>query len=205
MRKTARFFVDKGLALRSLATKGFTLVELLIVIALIGILAVAVLAAINPLEQLNRARDTGQESDMTQYLAAIDRFYVSKQEFPWVASGDIAFNDTAVPQTSLNVILAGVCGTGGCPTNKGQLITEWELKDEFANRKFAQAATGALDQLYMGKAIGASSPVYVCYVPMSKSKRAKATYPTGTVPPSGTCNQTGYTTLATSCFYCLPN
>ncbi|PIU02330.1 hypothetical protein COT66_00800, partial [Candidatus Shapirobacteria bacterium CG09_land_8_20_14_0_10_49_15] len=31
--------------------KGFTLVEMLIVIAIIGVLAVAVLSAINPIEQ----------------------------------------------------------------------------------------------------------------------------------------------------------
>jgi prepilin-type N-terminal cleavage/methylation domain-containing protein len=64
--------------------RGFTLVELLIVIALIGVLAVAVLAAINPLEQLNRARDTGMESDASQLLAAIDRYYASQERFPWV-------------------------------------------------------------------------------------------------------------------------
>jgi len=37
-------------------SKGFTLVELLIVIALIAILSVAVLATINPIEQANKAK-----------------------------------------------------------------------------------------------------------------------------------------------------
>jgi prepilin-type N-terminal cleavage/methylation domain-containing protein len=41
-------------------TRGFTLVELLIVIAVIGILAIAVLAALDPIEQLKKSRDTGQ-------------------------------------------------------------------------------------------------------------------------------------------------
>ena len=34
---------------------GFTLVELLIVIALLGVIALIVIAAINPIEQRNRA------------------------------------------------------------------------------------------------------------------------------------------------------
>lgn len=57
--------------------KGFTLIELLIVIAVLGVLAAVVLAAINPLEQLRRGRDSGRLSSvsqlghgMTQYMTA---------------------------------------------------------------------------------------------------------------------------------------
>lgn len=46
--------------------KGFTLVELLIVIAILGTLAVVVLIAINPLQQLARTRDAGRKSSVTQ-------------------------------------------------------------------------------------------------------------------------------------------
>ncbi|NIT03538.1 prepilin-type N-terminal cleavage/methylation domain-containing protein, partial [Candidatus Saccharibacteria bacterium] len=53
--------------------RGFTMIELLIVIAVIGILAIAVLAAINPIEQINRGRDTGSRSDAEQLIGAIDR------------------------------------------------------------------------------------------------------------------------------------
>ena len=45
---------------------GFTMIELLIVITILGILAVAVLSAINPIEQINRGRDTGRQSDAEQ-------------------------------------------------------------------------------------------------------------------------------------------
>ncbi len=46
--------------------KGFTLVELLIVIAILGTLAVVVLIALNPVQQLARTRDAGRLSTITQ-------------------------------------------------------------------------------------------------------------------------------------------
>ena len=67
--------------------KGFTLIELLIVITLLGILAVAVLSAINPIEQINRSRDTSSKSDAEQLINAIDRYYASKGYYPWTSGG----------------------------------------------------------------------------------------------------------------------
>ena len=61
--------------------KGFTMIELLIVIAILGILAVAVLSAINPLEQIRRGRDTGSRSDAEQLLNAVERYYSSRGYF----------------------------------------------------------------------------------------------------------------------------
>ncbi|PJA42861.1 prepilin-type cleavage/methylation domain-containing protein, partial [Candidatus Woesebacteria bacterium CG_4_9_14_3_um_filter_39_10] len=66
--------------------KGFTLIELLIVIAVLGILAVAVLSAINPIEQINRSRDTGSRSDAEQLLGGVDRYYATNGYYPWVSS-----------------------------------------------------------------------------------------------------------------------
>ncbi len=51
--------------------KGFTLIELLIVIAILGTLAVVVLLALNPVQQLARARDSGRHSTVTQLGHAI--------------------------------------------------------------------------------------------------------------------------------------
>jgi len=57
--------------------KGFTLVELLIVIAIIGVLAVVVLVAINPIEQLAKTRDAGRISTVTQVGHAVQAYYTS--------------------------------------------------------------------------------------------------------------------------------
>ena len=75
--------------------KGFTLVELLIVIALLGAIALAVIAAINPIEQANRARDTRFKTDSANLVSAIERYFTTKSEFPWVTSGTVNGNDDA--------------------------------------------------------------------------------------------------------------
>ncbi len=67
---------------------GFTMIELLIVITILGILAVAVLSAINPIEQINRGRDTGSQSDAEQLLSSIDRYNAFQGYYPWQYSAD---------------------------------------------------------------------------------------------------------------------
>lgn len=186
--------------------KGFTLVELLIVIALLGVLAAAVLAAINPLEQANRARDTRMKSDASQMLASIDRYFVAQEKFPWVTSGDVTNNDAAYGFITAQDDGAGICATSGC-TADGSIITNNELKTEFRNRDFVKA-TVDVELLYIGKATGASSSVYACWVPKSKSDRQKATKTltvgSTTLGTAADCATRTYADLATSCVVCLP-
>ncbi|MEK7182971.1 MAG: type II secretion system protein [Patescibacteria group bacterium] len=194
---------------RFLWNKGFTLVELLIVIALLAILATAVLAAINPLEQANRARDTRMRSDASQLLGALDRYFVSQEEFTWVTSGDVAANDAAYGFISAKDDGVGLCSTASGCNADGSLITSLELKTEFRNRDFIKAADSAwADLLYLGKAAGGSSSIYACWVPRSTSERAKATQ-TLTVgsPTLGTaadCATRTYGSFGNSCVVCLP-
>jgi prepilin-type N-terminal cleavage/methylation domain-containing protein len=51
--------------------KGFTLVELLIVIAIIAILAAVVFVALDPLTRFQDARDSSRWSDVTSILSAV--------------------------------------------------------------------------------------------------------------------------------------
>lgn len=62
--------------------KGFTLVELIIVIAIIGILAAGLLVLLNPIEQINRANDAAKESNARDAVRALDRYYAVKQAYP---------------------------------------------------------------------------------------------------------------------------
>ena len=150
---------------------GFTLVELLIVIALLGVIATIVIAAINPIEQTNRAKDSGQKADASQLLSAIERYFASREEFPWVTNGDVEKNDDAFGFVEASDVSVGVCGDENCDT-EGNLVKTEELKPEFMNRTFIKSDAMS-KQLVVGKEENSQS-VYICYIPASKSNRAKA-------------------------------
>src|SRR3990167_9589985 len=57
--------------------KGFTLIELLIVIAILGILAAAVLVAINPGKRTRQAQDAKRKNDVGALATELQGFYTS--------------------------------------------------------------------------------------------------------------------------------
>src|SRR3989344_9215549 len=62
----------------SFLQKGFTLIELLVVIAVLGVLATIVLLAVNPGEQLARARDTSRVAAVTQIGRSLLSYYTAQ-------------------------------------------------------------------------------------------------------------------------------
>jgi len=62
--------------------KGFTLIELLIVIAILGLLAVSLIVAIDPVEQINRANDSAKRQLATNALSGMQRYFANKQFSP---------------------------------------------------------------------------------------------------------------------------
>ena len=198
-------------------SKGFTLVELLIVIGLLGAIALIVIAAINPIEQANRARDSRFQADGGQLVSAIERYFASHSNFPWEdcsASGCTTSTDEEFGFLSAASEAVGLCGTD-CNT-QGLLITSDELKNEFLARDWLKSTAADSDKIQIGKAQGSSTSVYACYVPLSKSNRDKAiagqkvhtlSFNTnGTVAVTTTActaaNSTAWT--ETPCYVCIP-
>ena len=54
--------------------KGFTLIELIVVIGIIAILAAIVIVAVNPARQFAQARNTQRRSDVTAILNAVHQY-----------------------------------------------------------------------------------------------------------------------------------
>lgn len=163
---------------------GFTMIELLIVISILGFLAVAVLAAINPIEQINRGKDTGSRSDAEQLLSAMDRFYSSNGYYIW----QTGVNDPNTA-TGANGVSAAAPGTTTVsfftttpPTDAGTTPCTWEekltttvtagcpganeLKTSFTSRIMDPTNYNTLIVYNRGTQ---GDSTYVCFKPKSKS------------------------------------
>lgn len=134
-------------------TKGFTMIELLIVIAVLGILAIAVLAAINPIEQINRGKDTGSRSDAEQLISGIDRFYATKGYYPWMTNPTVSQAMLFTNINALNYVLDNLVTQTG------------ELKESFRNRIIA----GDYNPMFLYNEGSQGSSTYACFIPKSEA------------------------------------
>ena len=74
--------LGKGNDSSSSDSSGFTLIELLIVIAVIGILAAALLVAIDPIDKIRAGNDTKVVNDVRSIYDAANREYTVSFELP---------------------------------------------------------------------------------------------------------------------------
>lgn len=157
---------------------GFTMIELLVVIAVIGILAVALLSTLNPLEQIRKGRDTRTRTDMAQLLGGIERYNASLGYFPWQASEgqDLAVGTADIPFLAIGGSGGSAAIVGSSPaltvaTALDALTTTSEVKSSFIDR--ITSATYAITYLfYDDEAIGGS--VVACFTPESQSFQKEA-------------------------------
>lgn len=129
-------------------SRGFTLIELLIVIALLGALAVGLIGAIDPFEQLKKGSDTGVRDLVNQVQTAVIRYYSVKNAMPWAGGADPSSTDL---------------GTGVMVTAIANMVSAGELRSDFNTIQ-----SGSLAKVWVtGSA--ANNTVAVCYKPTSKS------------------------------------
>lgn len=169
---------------------GFTMIELLVVIAVIGVLAVAVLASINPIEQINKGRDTRLRSNAAQLLNAIDRFYAIQEEYPWNPLDTISTLPSMVyPPSGSNTcsVSDGFCDIGGTntpPTWLQTLSNTDEVKQSFIDQL---TGTSPNNILRLTKPL--DGDVSICFTPASNQFKLEAMKACGTNSslPAGAC------------------
>lgn len=157
--------------------KGFTLMELLIVIGVLGILAAGLLAAIDPFEQLKKTRDTNNRSAAIELLGASQRYFATHGYLPWYKTTAPGVYDTAncpalnwgsirpatatitYPRATTEVALSIAAGDPvyDCLTNT--LGVDGEIKATFFE--------GLKSPLYIMS--GGPTSAAVCFAPESKS------------------------------------
>jgi prepilin-type N-terminal cleavage/methylation domain-containing protein len=196
--------------------KGFTLIELIIGITILALLAVGLLAALDPAEQFAKARDTSTRNTLLEVFGALQRYEAAQESYPGTIS-------TAITDNGAGVALRTGASTYNLGDAVGGLVTAGELKPNFKN-----AAGTSMEKIYVFRSEGDPAVVgdgklMVCYRPTSKSFQlqggqydaaaavgAATTWAADAVvsaPVTGvagaTCNAAGTDlTLRTDCVYC---
>ena len=183
---------------------GFTLIELLVVIGILGVLAAALIAAINPIEQINKAGDTSVQNVSVAFIQGLQSYVTTHQMLPWDANSGVT---GCANSTINNTLLSGLP-----PTCISALTGEGDL-----NSTYTSSPSNILQRIYITQvaAVGSLKPntVSACYLPLSKAfetESATAYYSNG-VPVaggSGGSNANGSTPTncqlsnASNCYWC---
>lgn len=151
-----------------LSQKGFTLIELLIVIGILGILASALVATIDPFEQLRKGTDANVKNVSVEYLNANMRYYMTHNSMPWTdlnntnnqpaCSTSVGFGIDGYPT---GAALVNMVSGAGCLK---ALVDDGEIKQGFTN------ATSVLSSILVSG--DANNGVTVCFKPQSKSQKS---------------------------------
>lgn len=161
--------------------KGFTLIELLVVLGILGILAAALLAAINPIEQLNKAQDASMEQLASEMASADSRAYTANNAQPASCN--------TLNGVTLNAGTGAACVTA--------LITAGELKPSYANASNLNLLTFTNPNPQTATDPSSTS---VCFKPLSHTVQTNAnTKFTATGATGANCLSTGG---ATACYWC---
>lgn len=144
---------------------GFTLVELLLVIALISILAGVLFVVIDPVEQVKKTNDVATKNAAREFLAANTRYYMARNAFPWFSAangGAACYSPASVPTYTLATVSLGNLAT--CIQN---LISTGETKQSFSS-----PSTSSTIYITNPSPITSNAADNVaCFIPLSKSQQ----------------------------------
>lgn len=170
--------------------KGFTLIELLVVLGIIGILAAALLAAINPVEQLKKAQDAGLKEAATEFVSGNVSYYSTHNALPWFTAANGGANCYSGGATMSSIALSSL---SACITS---LISTGDLKASFSNSSDLSKIVVTDPNPQTGNA----TDIVACFQPQSNAEQADVdTKYTQTGAIATGCKSQGG---ATACYWC---
>ena len=178
---------------------GFTLIELLVVIGILGVLAAALIATIDPFEQIKKANDSNTKNAAVEFNDALLRYYATHTAFPWDANGDANCEKAGIPSSTVLYKATDKVPLSPCVT---ALTSENELKSAFGTD------INDLQDIYLTYVGGTTNDTIVCFQPHSQSQQNAAVdnadgTTTGSTSPK-VCGFTGGVPddLKSGCFWC---
>lgn len=168
-------------------SKGFTLLELLIVIALLGALFIGLLATLDPLEQIKKGGDTARRNITAELYGSSINYYAVRNGYPWTSDiTGMAGSDTLMTSSPNGYI--------------SQIVSSGELKNDF----ITLAGSGNLSKLFLtstADANGLRQNLTICFLPESKAfgRDVNAQYGKMGAVSSG-CLSTGG---GSPCYFCV--
>ncbi|QQG44295.1 MAG: prepilin-type N-terminal cleavage/methylation domain-containing protein [Candidatus Roizmanbacteria bacterium] len=105
--------------------KGFTLLEITIVVALLAVVAAVILVILNPWAQIAKSHDAKRKADLAALQKALEEWYNDKGCYP--KPDEICYNDPVkVCQTNLGALntrsfvsqICNICGNENTPPNQ---------------------------------------------------------------------------------------
>ena len=176
--------------------KGFTLIELLVVIGVLGIMAAALVATIDPVEQIKKAQDSNVKNASVEYLNAMVRYYATHQYYPWDTNSTNLFckGVGSLLAEGLAIYSNNNSAIDSCTQ---ALIDEKELKGGFVGD-----VNNITKKVYVSQQATAED-ITVCFLPTSKSQQVDpGTRYTITGTAGANCKSTAGVTTGNDCYWC---
>lgn len=143
---------------------GFTLIELLVVISIIAILAVTLVAIINPLEQRKRTLDATVKETASEYTKAQARY---STVYGCFTPSDDANPGSCADSGAMQYSIIDAAG------NNSNLVTGGDVKQSFIDR----ISKPPFDEIMI--TVDATGTMFASFIPQSQSFKDKATCDVG--------------------------